>query len=123
MPATVLVIDNEPDQVDIMSQIIANLGHKVVTAVSGADALAAMESNKVDIVFLDLIMPDMDGTELCERIKSANPEAVVFAFSGHVSLYEPEKLKKVGFAGTIAKPIDIGRISKAIEDVLVDIKS
>ncbi len=118
MPATVLVIDNEPDQVDIMSQILAKLGHKVVTAVSGTDALAVLEANRVDIVFLDLIMPDMDGTELCERIKMINPRAVVFAFSGHVSLYDPDKLKKVGFAGTISKPIDIGQIGRAIEDVV-----
>lgn len=118
MPATVLVIDNEPDQVDIMSQIIAKLGHEVMSAVSGTDALKLLEAKAVDIVFLDLIMPDMDGTELCERIKSLNPRAVVFAFSGHVALYDPEKLKKVGFAGTISKPIDIGQISRAIEDVL-----
>jgi CheY-like chemotaxis protein len=78
------------------------------------EALRRVESEHFDLVITDLIMPDMDGTELCERIRMKNPQTVVYAFSGYFELFEPEKIKRAGFDGHIDKPLQIDELEKQI---------
>lgn len=111
-----LVVDNEEDQLDIMREIISRLGITVAIAEDGEAALQKMAAKPYQVVLTDLIMPDMEGTELCERLRNRYPDVVVFAFSGHMKLYDPEKLDRTGFDGYISKPIRIETISQAVEN-------
>ena len=111
-----LVVDNELDQLDIMREIISRLGITVVIAEDGDAALQEMAARPCQVVLTDLIMPDMEGTELCERLRNRYPEVVVYAFSGHMKLYDPEKLDRTGFDGYISKPIRIDTIAQAVEN-------
>jgi CheY-like chemotaxis protein len=116
MAKRLLVVDNEQDQLDIMREIISHLGVTVVVAEDGESALQKMASKACQVVLTDLIMPDMEGTELCERLRNRYPEVVVFAFSGHMKLYDPDKLDRTGFDGYISKPIRIDTIAQAVEN-------
>lgn len=116
MAKRLLVVDNELDQLDIMREIISHLGVTVVVAEDGETALEKMASKPCQVVVTDLIMPDIDGTELCERLRNRYPEVVVFAFSGHMKLYDPDKLDRTGFDGYISKPIRIDTIAQAVEN-------
>jgi CheY-like chemotaxis protein len=111
-----LVVDNEEDQLDIMREIISRLGITVDIAEDGEAALQKMAAKPYQVVLTDLIMPDMEGTDLCERLRNRYPDVVVFAFSGHMKLYDPEKLDRTGFDGYISKPIRIETISQAVEN-------
>ena len=119
MAKRLLVVDNELDQLDIMQEIISRLGVTVALAEDGEAALQQMATKPCQVVLTDLIMPDMEGTELCERLRNRYPEVVVFAFSGHMKLYDPEKLDRTGFDGYISKPIRIDTISQAVENAFV----
>jgi CheY-like chemotaxis protein len=110
------VVDNEEDQLDIMREIISRLGITVDIAEDGEAALQKMAAKPYQVVLTDLIMPDMEGTDLCERLRNRYPDVVVFAFSGHMKLYDPEKLDRTGFDGYISKPIRIETISQAVEN-------
>jgi two-component system nitrogen regulation response regulator GlnG len=112
----VLVIDNEEDQLAIMREIIENAGYQVTTVDNVSEALRWVEEGQFDLVLTDLIMPDMEGTELCERIKSIRSDIIVYAFSGHLKLYDMHKLERAGFSGYIAKPVGIKEVEQAIED-------
>ena len=68
----VLVVDDEPDAVDLLTQIFQDEGYQVKGAYSGAEALRAMDAAAQDIILLDLLMPGMDGFEVIQRVK-ANP--------------------------------------------------
>jgi adenylate cyclase len=68
--ATVLAVDDQPTNLKLLDAVLTPRGHRVLTAASGADALALLETEDVDIVLLDIVMPQMDGYEVCRRIRS-----------------------------------------------------
>jgi CheY-like chemotaxis protein len=68
----VLVVDDEAAAVDLLTQILQDEGYQVKGAYSGEEALRALEAAPQDIIFLDLLMPEMDGFEVIRRVK-ANP--------------------------------------------------
>jgi CheY-like chemotaxis protein len=110
----VLVVDNEKDLLSMMKTIIERLGPRVFLAHDAKTAMGTLRREAIAIVILDLIMPDMDGTDLCEKIKQEFPDTLVYAFSGHMDLFSHEKLVRVGFDGCIQKPLSISTIEKII---------
>ena len=112
----ILVVDNEHDHLDVMRQILENLGYSALVAEDAQSALALMKRHNIPVVITDLIMPDMEGTELCEIIKRLHPETLVYAYSGHARLYEAEKLERAGFEGCISKPVIIEQVAQIMED-------
>ena len=69
----IMVVDDEPDLLEVVKLILESDGYKVVTAGSGQEALDKIEKEMPDLVLLDIIMPKMDGWEVFSRIKS-NPK-------------------------------------------------
>jgi adenylate cyclase len=68
--ATVLAVDDQPTNLRLLDAVLTPRGHRVLTAQSGAEALPLLETEDVDIVLLDIVMPEMDGYEVCRRIRS-----------------------------------------------------
>ena len=68
--ATVLAVDDQPTNLKLLDAVLTPRGHRVLTAQSGAEALSLLETEDVDIVLLDILMPEMDGHEVCRRIRS-----------------------------------------------------
>ena len=69
-PGTLLVVDDEATNRDVLSRRLSRQGHTVVTANNGSDALALLRQTPFDLVLLDIMMPDMDGYEVLRRLKS-----------------------------------------------------
>jgi adenylate cyclase len=69
-PGTLLVIDDNEQSRELLGRYLRNLGHRVLVAESGARALEVLREFPVDLIFLDLVMPEMSGLELLQRIKS-----------------------------------------------------
>jgi CheY-like chemotaxis protein len=63
-PPRILIVDDTPENVLLLSDLLASKGYAVVTAASGAKALAQIGSEPVDLVLLDVVMPGMDGYEV-----------------------------------------------------------
>ena len=70
MTARVLVVDDEPDLLELVRINLAQSGYTVETAASGSDALAALRRAPPDVMILDLMLPDLSGTELCARVRA-----------------------------------------------------
>jgi len=68
--ARILVVDDHPDSVTIMRSILELHGFEVLAASSGADALAVVQRGGIDLVLLDIMMPEMSGMEVLQRIKN-----------------------------------------------------
>ena len=77
MSARVLVVDDNPANVKLLDARLSKEYFDVLCAYSGAEALEILSGNMVDIVLLDVMMPAMDGFEVCRRIK-ANPRPCIF---------------------------------------------
>jgi adenylate cyclase len=70
VPVTVLAVDDQPSNLRLLDAVLTPHGHRVLTASSGAEALALLAAEDVDLVLLDIVMPQMDGHEVCRRIRS-----------------------------------------------------
>jgi len=69
-PVTVLAVDDQPPNLRLLDAVLTPRGHRVLTATSGAEALALLETEDVDVVLLDIAMPEMDGHEVCRTIRA-----------------------------------------------------
>jgi CheY-like chemotaxis protein len=108
------VVDNESDQLTMMKEILGRIGYDARTTDRPRVALEMVETQPFELIIIDLIMSEIDGTELCEQIKRIRPSARVFAFSGHAHLYEADRLERAGFDGTINKPATMEEIEAAL---------
>jgi CheY-like chemotaxis protein len=110
---TILVVDNESDQLDMMKEILGRIGYLAQTTDNPQQALEMVKNNVFSLIFIDLIMSEIDGTDLCEQIKRIRPDVCVYAYSGHAHLYRPEQLQRAGFDGAINKPATLEEIKAA----------
>jgi len=69
-PVTVLAVDDQAVNLRLLDAVLSPRGHRVLTASSGADGLALLDTDDIDIVLLDVVMPEMDGYEVCRKIRS-----------------------------------------------------
>ena len=71
----ILIVDDELDMLELIGSFLKRQGFHIITASNGMDALRQLEKEPVDLVVLDIMMPDMDGFEVCQRIQTniSNP--------------------------------------------------
>lgn len=102
----ILVVDDEPDVVELIERTLTPEGFDVILAYDGISALDLVDAERPDLVLLDIMMPMMSGYEVCEQIK-ANPQTqnipVVCLTSAHTPDARTRSLK-VGAAALIVKP-------------------
>ena len=79
---SVLVVDDEPEICDILSDMISKHGYTVVTASNGEKALYEVKQRHFDLIFLDLVLPGANGVEVMQRIKDSDSDAVVVIVTG-----------------------------------------
>lgn len=69
---TIMVVDDNPDIVNIVKAILEGKGYNALTAYSGAELFACLEQQKPDLIILDIMMPEMDGLQVLTRLKNAS---------------------------------------------------
>ena len=112
---TVLVVDDSERVLETAKTALAQ-GFKVVTALSGKDALERFKESQPGVVVVDLVMPEMDGIEVLTKLKElGNPTFIALAVRGDTALHD--KARKAGYASVIAKPFQaqelLEHVSKA----------
>jgi two-component system cell cycle response regulator len=119
-PATILVVDDQVANVNLVRRWLEADGHTVVTAQTGEAALAAVAEFRPDAVLLDILIPPPSGFEVCERIKK-DPETrhiPVVLMSG---LQDPSNWKRgreVGAVGLLQKPLQGSDVRATLRDVI-----
>ncbi len=104
MKHRILIIDDEAGIRDSMRRTLEYQGYQFVGAATGQEGLALIEHDPPDLVFLDIKMPGMDGLEVLERIKAANPAVPVVMVSGHGTAQNAFEARDKGASGFIEKP-------------------
>ena len=111
----ILFVDNEESQIQLMRRILTKLDYDAEFAYSANEALRILENGEFPLIITDLKMPEMDGAELCRRIRKIKPETFIYAFSGYLAEFDVEKLEESGFDGHLNKPAEIKVLERAIE--------
>lgn len=108
---TVLAVDDRPENLRLLDAVLTPRGYRVIGAGSGAEALSRLESAEVDLVLLDLLMPDLDGHEVCRRIRADARTAflpvVMITASGR---QERTRALESGADDFVTKPFDRGEL-------------
>jgi adenylate cyclase len=104
---TILAVDDQPANLRLLDAVLSPRGYRVVHATSGEQALELLPSSGVDLVLLDIVMPGIDGYEVCRRIRSAPETAflpvVMITASGH---QEKKRAIEAGADDFVSKPFD-----------------
>ena len=118
----ILVVDDSSIINKKLIQIYESLGHKVAdTAKTGSEAIEKYDSNKIDLVSMDITMPDMDGIEATKKILDKNPEALVMVVTSHGQEQMIVSAIEAGAVGYILKPFNKERIRAMIDKILGNI--
>ena len=115
MSERVLLVDDEEEFLDIMSERMRNRGMEVVTASSAKEALEKIEKDLFDAIILDLMMPDMNGLETIKAIKEKKPELQVILLSGQATLEKGIEAMKLGALDVVEKPADMETLVEKIK--------
>jgi PAS domain S-box-containing protein len=117
---SVLLVDDEEGPIMVEELMLKELGYKVIAARSGNEAVQLFQENKeaIDLVTLDMIMPEMSGKETYEQLKEIDPNVRVLLVSGYSLNKQVEELIKLGCNGFIQKPFDIVQLSQKLREVL-----
>jgi CheY-like chemotaxis protein len=112
---TVLIVDDEPDMREILSNFARDLGYKTLMADSGEQAIRFMEQNdSIGIVILDVIMPGMDGADCYEAIKATWPDVSILICSGYIPSDKKDKLLALGAKHILSKPFTRNSLKNSI---------
>jgi len=117
---TVLLVDDEKLILDIGVKILKILGYTVLEASGGREAVQVYKENKdkINLVILDMVMPDMDGDEAYDSIKMVNADVKVLLSSGYSLDGQASQILERGCDGFIQKPFDIKELSRKIGEIL-----
>jgi CheY-like chemotaxis protein len=109
MAKRILVVDDEPDIMDVATVRLKHLGYEIIPAIDAEEAVAILENVIPDLILLDLLLPKMQGDELCRKLKSDNRYKnipVVLFTASAVRINFPEKIKEIGADDCIMKPFE-----------------
>lgn len=117
---TILIVDDEPGQREIVSRMLAFLNYQVSTAASGEEALVFLEKQAFDLAVLDMVMdPGLNGRETFERMRAIRPAQRAIIASGYAEDIEIKRAQKLGAGAFVRKPYTVLQLGEAVQEALL----
>lgn len=118
--AKILLVDDESNIIKTLSAILQDEGHIISSCSTGEEALNFINKNEVDLIFLDVWLPDIDGIEVLTNINQTHPEMdmAVIMISGHASIDIAVKSTKLGALDFLEKPPSMQRVITSVNNAL-----
>ena len=118
-PETILLVDDEPYILDVGVKMLEKMGYTVLKASCGEEAVRVFTDShhQIDLVILDMIMPDIGGGEVFDRMRIVKPDIKVLLASGY-SMGDAAVIIERGCNGFIQKPFGMEKLSHAIREVI-----
>jgi len=119
--ATILYIEDNSDNRMLVRRILLSQDYSLLEAVDGSDALNVLQSERPDLILMDINMPDMDGYTLTAKIKAMPgfERIPILALTANVMRGDKEKTLEAGCDGYIQKPLDIDQLIREVERFLL----
>jgi len=117
----ILIIDDDTAIRSVFEQLLQSKGYSVETASEGKAGLEKMHARKPDLIITDIMMPEMDGLEVVQRIRDEHPKLPVIAISGGMQTTSMNFLplaERFGACKVFEKPIALAKLVEAIENLL-----
>lgn len=116
----VLVVDDEPNLCNVLRRILEREGYQVLTAPDGDTALQLIKHKAPDVILLDLMMPGIDGREVCWRAREFSPQTRIIYFTAKAELRNTSRARELyrGADAFITKPATSKRILSTVDSML-----
>ncbi len=111
----VMVVDDEENIREVLSNFLSDLGYDVVVATDGQDALNKFHKGEYDLIVSDLLMPSIDGLELLKRIREIDKDVIFLMITGYPSIETAVEAIKKGAYDYITKPFHMEDVKLRIE--------
>jgi len=115
----ILVVDDEPNVLDVIQSFLENEGYEVLVAESGAMMMGELEETEPNIILLDIRMPDIDGLQCLRIIKDRYPGIEVVMMSGFATAQMAKKSLEIGAFDYIRKPISFNHLKEVIQQIKI----
>jgi len=112
--ASVLLVDDEEQFLQVLSERLTNRGLRVSSVTSGEEAVALVENKNFDAVVVDLAMPGIDGIETTKKIKEKRPDLEIIILTGHATVKAGIEAMKLGAEDFLEKPVDLNVLLERI---------
>jgi len=112
----VLMVDDEEDFVQTLAERMKMRDLSPELALSGEQALQAVQDDVPDVMVLDLKMPGIDGMEVLRRVRQAYPQVQVVILTGHGSEKDEAEAKRLGAYAYLQKPVDMEKLIRTLKD-------
>ena len=113
---SVLLVDDEKDFLEVLTKRLRKRKLRLVAANSGAEAIRAVQDTPIDVVVLDMRMPQMDGLQTLREIKRINPGVEVIMLTGHANVETAVEGMELGAFDYLIKPVDIDELLYKLQD-------
>ena len=114
MNESILVVDDDTELRKVLSSILCEEGYSVETVENGEQAIRVSEKKRFDLALIDIKLPDMEGTELLQRLKAKQPHIVMIIVTGFPTIENAMGAVNKGADGYILKPLEIGKLLQAV---------
>jgi DNA-binding response OmpR family regulator len=112
--AKVLVVDDEPEAVELLVEFLSSKGYEILTATSGEEALRRVKEDRPHLVLLDIRMPKMSGLEVLKRIREIDPEMGVIMVTAVNEEDVGRQALELGAFDYIVKPLDLKYLERSL---------
>lgn len=116
--ANILIIDDEKEICREFKEIMEDEGHEVYMATRGKQGIETVKRHKVDLVFLDVLMPGMEGREVYEAIRNFSDVPVVI-MSGYMPPQKETAVLKLGASACLKKPLDLNEVRELVSAIML----
>ncbi|HEY9594944.1 MAG TPA: sigma-54 dependent transcriptional regulator [Spirochaetia bacterium] len=116
--STILIIDDEPGIRTVLRDVLEDEGYTVLAEEDGITGLTTMASSQVDLVFLDVWLPNMGGMEVLKRMREQYPDVEVIMISGHANISLAVQATKMGAFDFLEKPLSLDRTMTVVRNAL-----
>jgi DNA-binding NtrC family response regulator len=112
--SSIMIVDDEPDILVVLGEYLSKEGFKVLTASDGKKAIEKVKENKVDLILLDMAMPNLNGIETLREIKKLKPEISVIMITAYRDAEKVVEAFRLGAYDCIFKPFDLKYLRQAV---------
>jgi len=116
--ASILVVDDDEDSLDLLRVVLEGAGASVITAPSARVALEGSATRRFDLVVSDIGMPEMDGYAFVQSLRQRHPDVPAIALTAYARAEDAERAHQTGYQHHVAKPVDADELVAIIERLL-----
>ncbi|MGO8701321.1 MAG: response regulator [Limisphaerales bacterium] len=116
MKKNILIVDDDAGVRDSLKKVLHNAGYQVVLAAGGLEAIAHVQSHAIDLILLDIRLPNQNGWETCQHFARAHPSVPVIVMTGESGQFKAAL--SAGASALMEKPLDAERLLQVVQELL-----